>query len=48
MPRSNSPFLDVAIDAPSVKILDHGFIRVVDYCGDEEFLIKLQKLDVSR
>ncbi len=35
MPRSNSPFLDVAIDAPSVKVLDHGFIRVVDYCGDE-------------
>lgn len=35
MPRSQSAFLDAAIDSPPVKILDHGFVRVVDYCGDE-------------
>lgn len=35
MPRPHSAFLDAAIDSPSVKVLDHGFVRVVDYCGDE-------------
>lgn len=35
MPRPHSAFLDAAIDTPSVKVLDHGFVRVVDYCGDE-------------
>lgn len=36
MPRLFSPALDAAIDAEPVKVLDHGFIRVVDYCGTEE------------
>lgn len=35
MPRPHSAFLDTAIDSPLVKVLDHGFVRVVDYCGDE-------------
>lgn len=35
MPRPHSAFLDAAIDSPPVKVLDHGFVRVVDYCGDE-------------
>jgi thymidylate synthase (FAD) len=36
MPRTFSPALDAAIDNEPVKMLDHGFIRVVNYCGIEE------------
>lgn len=36
MPRTFSPALDAAIDSEPVKMLDYGFIRVVNYCGIEE------------
>ncbi len=36
MPRTFSPALDAAIDSEPVKMLDHGYIRVVNYCGIEE------------
>ena len=36
MPRTFSPALDAAIDNEPIKMLDHGFIRVVNYCGIEE------------
>lgn len=36
MPRPSSPYLDRIIDEAPIPVLDHGFVRVVDYCGNEE------------
>jgi len=41
--RPNSEYLDKIIEQTAlepVKVLDHGFIRVVDYCGNETAVIK--------
>lgn len=44
MPRASSLFLDLAIDAEPTKVLDHGFVRVVDYMGDESAIVRAARV----
>lgn len=48
--RPNSEYLDKIIEQTAlepVKVLDHGFIRVVDYCGNETSVIKAARQSYS-
>jgi thymidylate synthase (FAD) len=38
--RPSSTFLDTAIAADPTLVLDHGFLRVVDYMGDESSIVR--------
>jgi len=48
--RPSSEYLDKIIEQTAlepVKVLDHGFIRVVDYCGNETSVIKAARQSYS-
>ena len=44
MTRATNAFMDAAIAAEPIKVLDHGFVRVVDYMGDEAAVVQAARV----
>lgn len=47
MPRPSSYYLDNLIDSEPVRVLDHGFVRVVDYMGNQAAIIRAARQSYS-
>lgn len=48
MPRPFSSYMDSLLDAEPVKILDHGFIRLVDYMGNEDSIVQAARVSYNQ